>query len=196
MRKGICICVMVAVLGGLPPTVGAQATIPVEALAAEGRLDWNEALRLYRELLERDAQRVDIWLRVSDIHARLGQGSEAIAALDGALRADKSDPELYARLSRAYAAADQPKAALSAIQGALALRPDDPAYLKACGELASWSGEYEVAQRAYESLLRLTPGDAAAAGRTAWLERSGRTPPASRCAPPTSSASTTSASTR
>ena len=153
---------LVVALAGLPPTLQAQPTIPAEALVAEGREDWAGALRLYDGILDRDPTRWDLWVRVADIHARLGNEEAVFNALTQAIKARPDDPELYARLSRACAQANKPTAALAAIRGALALRPEDPAYLKATAELAAWSGDYSAARTAYETLLRLEPANAAA----------------------------------
>ena len=150
---------LVVALAGLPPTSQAQTTIPTDALVAEGREDWAGALRLYDEILEREPQRWDLWLRVADIHARLGNRDAVFNALTQAIQARPEDPELYARLSRACAEAGKPSAALAAIRGAIALRPQDPAYLKAMAELAAWNGDYAAARTAYETVIGLEPGD-------------------------------------
>jgi predicted Zn-dependent protease len=153
---------LVVALAGLPPTSQAQSAIPADALVAEGREDWAGALRLYEGILDREPKRWDLWLRVADIHARLGNSDAVFKTLTHAIEARPDDPELYARLSRACAEAGRPNAALAAIRGAVALRPNDPAYLKAMAELAAWSGDYAAARTAYETLLGLEPGNTGA----------------------------------
>lgn len=161
MRRILVASWTVAALVGLPPASRAQTAglIPIEALAAEGREAWAEALERYRAVLAREPGRADILLRVADIQARLGNTPAAIEALARAVDARRDDPELYARLSRAYASVDQPAAALAAIQAALVLRPEDPGYLDAAGRLGSWSGDYAAAREALERLIALQPGN-------------------------------------
>jgi tetratricopeptide (TPR) repeat protein len=140
------------------PALAAGAADP--ALVAEGEGRWEDALRLHHEVLAGDPGRADLWVRVSDIEARLGRTDEAVAALQAAAAAEPADAALQARLSQALAAGDDAAGALRAIERAIALRPDDAAHLRAGGQLASWTGDYETGARFYERLLALEPGDA------------------------------------
>jgi tetratricopeptide (TPR) repeat protein len=137
----------------------AAAQVPAEGLRLEGEKRWRDALAIYEPAVRDDPGRVDLWLRIADIQAALGDGEAAIAALEAAAGASGDDPALFARLSRAYAAANHPRAALLAVGAALALSPSDPVLLRAAGELASWNGEYGEARRHYDTLLRLQPED-------------------------------------
>jgi tetratricopeptide (TPR) repeat protein len=141
---------------------GAAAQVPAEGLRLEGEKRWHEALAVYEPIVRDEPGRVDLWLRIADIQAALGDGEAAIAALEAAAGASPDDPAILARLSRAYAAAGHPAPALLAIRAALALSPSDPALLRAAGELASWNGEHGQARRHYDTLLRLEPDDDAA----------------------------------
>ena len=123
----------------------AAAQIPAEGLKAEGEHRWGDALALYEPVVRDHPERADLWVRISDIRAAMGDVPGSLAALYAAVNAAGSDGDLYARLSRAYAAANQPKAALAAIQGAVALRPSDPGLLKAQGDLAAWAGNISLA---------------------------------------------------
>jgi tetratricopeptide (TPR) repeat protein len=137
----------------------AAAQVPADGLRLEGEKRWREALAVYAPLVREEPGRVDLWLRIADIQAALGDGEAAIAALEAAAGASPHDPAIVARLSRAYAAAGHPAPALHAIRAALALSPSDPALLRAAGELASWNGEPGEARRHYDTLLRLQPDD-------------------------------------
>jgi len=130
------------------------------ALVAEGEGRWEDALAMHREALAADPGRADLWVRVSDIEARLGRTGEAVSALERAVAATPGDATLQARLSQALAAADDADGALHAIERAIALRPDDPAYLRAGGQLASWTGDYGTAAGFYQRLLVVQPGEA------------------------------------
>jgi tetratricopeptide (TPR) repeat protein len=142
----------------------AAAQIPEEGLKAEGEHRWRDALAVYEPTVRDHPERADLWIRISDIRAAIGDTPGSLAALYSAVRAAGSDADLFARLSRAYAAANQPKAALAAIQGALALRPEDPRLLKAQAELATWAGDMPLARQSYRSLIAQSQSDA-----TTWL---------------------------
>jgi Flp pilus assembly protein TadD len=140
-------------------TAFAQTDLPPAALAAESEGQWEVALRLYHDLLAQQPTRADLWVRVADIEARLGNADAAIAALRSAAGADRENPELHVRLSQAYAAADSPEQALQSINQALALRPTDPEYLHAGAVLATWTGDYATARERYLQLRALEPAD-------------------------------------
>ena len=139
----------------------AAAQIPAEGLKAEGEHRWGDALALYEPVVRDHPERADLWVRISDIRAAMGDVPGSLAALYAAVNAAGSDGDLYARLSRAYAAANQPKAALAAIQGAVALRPSDPGLLKAQGDLAAWAGNVSLARESYRSVISLSRTDPA-----------------------------------
>jgi cytochrome c-type biogenesis protein CcmH/NrfG len=151
-----------AVLAICLGATGAAAQVPAEGLRLEGEQRWREALAIYEPIVRDAPGRVDLWLRIADIRAALGDGKAAIAALEAAAGASPGDPATLTRLSRAYAAAGHPAPARLAIRAALALSPSDPALLRAAGELASWNGEHGEARRHYDTLLRLQPDDDAA----------------------------------
>jgi tetratricopeptide (TPR) repeat protein len=123
----------------------------------EGR--WEDALRDYRIILERNPHRVDLWVRVADIAARTGRAEDAAAALSRAVEAKPHDAGLLFRLSQAYATANNPAAARQAVERALALRPDDPEYVRAAAVLATWTGDYAAAIRRYRQLHVQQPHD-------------------------------------
>ena len=133
-----------------------QPAVPAAGLAAEGEGRWADALRIYRELVERDPASADTWLRIADIEARLTEPDRAIAALHRAAAA-RPEAETFARLSQAYAARGHAESALHAIKGALALKPQSEDYLRAAATLATWAGDYDTAARAYRELLRMHP---------------------------------------
>jgi len=145
----LCFCLSGAAL--------AQDEVPAAALAAESGGRWDEALRLYREVLGREPGRADLWVRVADVEARLGNADAAIAALTAAVDADRQNPELHVRLSQAHAAAGNAGMALRSIEEALAVRPAEPEYLRAGAVLATWAGDHDKAFERYRKLQRLEP---------------------------------------
>lgn len=138
----------------------AFAQVPADGLRLEGEGRWREALALYETIVRAEPGRADLWVRISDIHARLDEPAAAIEALTAALAAAPTDADLMIRLSRAYAAHGHPVPALETIRGVLALRPGDSAVLRAAGELAMWNTKYGEARGYYRALLSAEPNDA------------------------------------
>jgi tetratricopeptide (TPR) repeat protein len=149
------------VLTTLAPNVAAQTSIPLAGLAAEGEGRWADALRAYREHVDREPAAVDMWLRIADIEARLAHPEQAIAALQQAAALRPADADILARLSRAYAAQGYAQAALHAIKGALILQPDAEEHLRAAATLATWVGDYAAASDAYRRLRNRHPDETA-----------------------------------
>ena len=148
------------VITTLAANAAAQTSIPVAGLAAEGEGRWADALRAYREYVEREPAAADIWLRIADIEAQLAHPDEAIAALQQAASV-RRDAGILAQLSRAYAAQGYAQAALHAIKGALILQPDAEEHLRAAATLSTWAGDYPAASDAYRRLRALHPQEAA-----------------------------------
>jgi len=135
-------------------------TEPLESgMAAESEGRWEDALRDYRIVLERDPRRADVWVRVADVAARMGRAEDAAAALSRAVDAKPDDAGLHFRLSQAHAVANAPGAARQAVERALALRPEDPEYRRAAAVLATWTGDYAAAIRRYRELHEQQPHD-------------------------------------
>lgn len=151
---------LAALLLGLP--LLAAAEVPPAGLRAEGEGRWDEALQIYRQALDRDPAQADLWQRVADIRARLGDPQGAAAALEAAVRHAPADAGLFFRLSQAHASAQQAKPALEAINRALALAPRNLEYLTARAELASWNQDYATALASWQAILAFAPerGDA------------------------------------
>jgi tetratricopeptide (TPR) repeat protein len=135
----------------------AQPLIPGAGLVAEGDRRWDAAVTIYREVLDREPTRAELWIRIADIEAIRGNLVVVVDALERAARITVSDPTVFTRRSRTYS--EQPRAAVEAIERALALSPDSERYLEARGELATWSGQYDRAQESYRRLRHLRPSD-------------------------------------
>ncbi len=142
----------------------AQQPVPERAVAAETAGQWQDAVAAYRDALAQDPHRVDLWLRLADVHARLKDFSACAEALVQASRLAPADASIVARLSQTYATAGQPGPARDAIDRALRLQPDNRDYLMALGQLSTWAGDYHHAATAYRHVLALRPDD-----EDAWL---------------------------
>lgn len=135
------------------------AAVPDDALRAESQKRWDDALAIYRLMLEADPDRADLWLRSADVHAAAGHTREAAAATAEAVRLRPNDAALQARLSQAYAASDQPAQALQAIRRAVALKPDQTEYLRSQAQLALWNRNLDLALATNRQLLALDAKD-------------------------------------
>lgn len=157
MRFRTLLLALVLLAGARPGLT--QRLVPEAGLAAELAGRWEVALSVYREALERDPKRADLWVRIADIEARRGNLTASVAALERAVEASPASAHLYHRLSQAYASTDSPAAALLTIEAALRLEPAAVEYLEARATLATWLGEYGSAQESYRQLLGARPGD-------------------------------------
>ncbi|MGH9254456.1 MAG: tetratricopeptide repeat protein [Vicinamibacterales bacterium] len=137
----------------------AQTNVPEAGLAAESAGRWDDAIRVYRQVLAVEPGRADLWVRVADIAARLERAADVTDALSRAVEVSPDDPALHLRLSQAHAAANDPAAAQHAVDRALTLRPLDPEYVRAGAVLATWNGDYSSAARRYRQLQVLQPSD-------------------------------------
>jgi tetratricopeptide (TPR) repeat protein len=137
--------------------VDESVKVPEEGLRYEMAGKWQEALDLYRSILETRPQRVDLRLRIADIEVRLGNQAAAAIALMEAAQFCGKDPDLFARASQAFSAAGQPDRALDAIRHALAIEPENIEYLLAHAQLACWNVQYSDAAESYRRVLKRSP---------------------------------------
>ncbi|MCH8029488.1 MAG: tetratricopeptide repeat protein [Candidatus Dadabacteria bacterium] len=131
-----------------------------EGLKAEMEGRWEDAIENYKSALKREPHRVDLWIRIADIEAKLGRSGAAADALRQATVASPNDPVLYYTLSQAYSVADKKALALEAIERATEIDPDNIEYLRARAVLANWNGIFEIAKDSYERILAQRPADA------------------------------------
>jgi predicted Zn-dependent protease len=166
----LIVCLVAGVIGAAEATARAQSNaVPAtgsgaaasvtSAQTAEAGERWDEAVRLYRDALETDPTRSELWVRIADIEARRGDLNGCIAALEHAVAATPGHAAFYARLSQAYATAGRGVPALRAIEGALVLQPRDAEYLRSRATLATWVGDYRAAQDSYKQLHARSPND-------------------------------------
>ena len=152
--------ILVALIGVTGSAV-AQTSIPVAGLVAEGEGRWSDALAVYYQQAEREADSAHLWLRIAEIEATLTRGDRAIFALQRAAAARPGDPHIPAKLSQAYAAAGHAGPALQAMAAALALSPEEDEYLRSAAALATWAGDYRLAADAYGKLRQKHPQEQA-----------------------------------
>lgn len=157
MIRALGLVVGVALLLATPAI--AQPGLSDAGLAAEASGRWADAVGIYREVLQGDPGRADLWVRVSDIEAFLGNAEESVSALVSATEADPTAPALHQRLSQAYAANGAAEQAVAAIDVALVLAPDNLEYLRATATLTTWVGDYAAAASAFRRIDSLEAAD-------------------------------------
>jgi tetratricopeptide (TPR) repeat protein len=147
-----------------PPTTEEQG------LAAEMAGQWDKAVDIYKSALLLEPGRTDLWLRIADIEARLGNKEEVIGALKKATELSPRDAELHFKLSQARSVAQQPKEALEEVSIALGINPGDAKYLAAQAELEGWLGQYGSAINSLKKLIEIYPQDDSYRFRLAQLQ--------------------------
>jgi tetratricopeptide (TPR) repeat protein len=133
--------------------------VPHEGLQAEMRGEWREAIGIYREAIRLEPDRSDLWIRIAEIEAHLGNSSEAAAALEEAAKLRPDDPDIFYDLSAAYSVANQPEEAFKAIGRAVELDPDNIEYLQDYAQVANWVDKPDVAAQTYQKIIELLPED-------------------------------------
>lgn len=129
-----------------------------KALAAEGQRYWQAAENFYRQMLENEPGRADLWKRLADIIAEQGgRAEEAAEAFARAADLESGNAELQAQAAAAYSAVNQPETALAYITRATRLDPGNPEYWNSRSVLEGWLGDYAAAetsmQRAFQNGL-------------------------------------------
>ncbi len=147
----------VALLVALPLCAG--AAVPGAGLKAEGEQRWDDAVKIYRQALQENPRQVELWLRIADIQAHLGNQSAVLEALSQAARYAPRNADVAYRLSQAHAQANNPPQAMEAINRAVELSPRNVEYLQARGNIANWNSDYPTAQDSYRRILALQPNN-------------------------------------
>ena len=152
---------LVAAVVFAPPAFAQAASqaVPEAALAAEMQQDWSTAAAVYRDALEADPDRTDLWRRLADVLAADGQPVAAAKALDQAVETEPDDADLRLAASAAWAQADQPARALEHCQAAADARPEDASVLRTCARQANWAGDSVAVVRMRERIYGIS-GDA------------------------------------
>lgn len=149
LRMSVCLLMFFSAL--------VQAGYYEQARDAEARGEWSDALRLYRSTLSEDPANLSAWLRLSDVHARVGEWGAAGKALREAGTHHPNEAEVFYRGARAFAEANDPEAGLEMARRAVELGPDNPDYLETQGSLAGWLGLGPLAIESFERALEASP---------------------------------------
>ena len=178
IKRALLVCIGLA---GVPaPALAQDENVPPAGLVAEGRQQWELALRIYRDVLAKDPKRQDLWIRVSDIEARLGRKVPAAEALRAAAEAKGTDAKLWRDASAAFSEANRPRDALAAHERAAKLETGRIEDVLLRAQLATWIGDNKLAAQAYEEHYRRTKEPSSLLNLARVLGWQGRTDAASR----------------
>lgn len=122
-----------------------------QAIQAEGARNWAAAENFYRQLLQRNPNRADLWERLGDVYGVQNRGVDAANAFARAADIAGGNVRIQLKTAQAYSAVEQPDNALPYLARAAAIDPGnaDTWYNKSVTE--SWLGRYAEAE---ESLRR------------------------------------------
>ncbi len=127
--------------------------LPRIGVQAERQGRWDDAIRLYQQILASQPGQVELWLRIADIQAMLGRSHDAALSMLWMLGAIDNDAALFHRLAQAHAVNGQFRAALAASTQAVALAPGNDDYLRSHAQLAAWVGDSPTVRESYLKIL-------------------------------------------
>jgi arylsulfatase A-like enzyme/Flp pilus assembly protein TadD len=124
------------------------------AASREGRTD--QAIELYRSVIDRRKDTEDAYRRLALIHWRAGRPREAVATLEEALRNGVTQSEVRIKLAQYLAEAGQPGRAIALLEHDAA---GDPDALVALGNAFALAGRTAEAIRTFQALAALDPAN-------------------------------------
>lgn len=127
--------------------------LPRIGVQAERQGRWDDAIRLYQQILASQPGQVELWLRIADIQAMLGRSHDAALSMLWMLDVIAEEAALFHRLAQAHAVNGQFRAALAASQQALTLAPGNDDYLRSHAQLAAWVGDSATVRESYLKIL-------------------------------------------
>jgi Tfp pilus assembly protein PilF len=148
-----------------------KAPDPWAALGDMARADsrWEDALRCYREALNRKPDAADLQVQTGYILLNTGQYAEGEQLFLTALEADPGEYSAYLGLSECYRNLQRAEDQYAMVQQALALAPEDPDVWNALGVAMEVRGMCVEATEAYERALSLAPLHRKAANNLGFL---------------------------
>jgi predicted O-linked N-acetylglucosamine transferase (SPINDLY family) len=123
---------------------------------------YQEAKRLYQQIVEKDRADDHAWVMLGITHALLNELDAAESCLQKAVSLNPCNFDALYNLGRAQYGRGQLESASVSYQQALHLKPDHIDTLVGLGLSAAGMGQWTQAQHFYEQILRQNPGHAAA----------------------------------
>lgn len=124
---------------------------------AQAMSSFARADTLFRQVLQQNPHRTDVYAPLGDILIRKGQHTQAYVLLSEKVRAGVNDPKVKWQLARALHGIHQGRKALEVAQQVVAAEPDNTEALGFVAERAFELGDYQVAIKALRRLAD-TPG--------------------------------------
>lgn len=123
------------------------------AQEAEANRYWSAAEKFYRQMLQRNPARADLWDRLGDIIAAQGRPLDAADAFGRAANLEQNNLRLQTKAANANSAVSRPEQAIKFLTRAVALDPSnaDNWFSKSANE--SWLGRYAEAESSLKSAL-------------------------------------------
>lgn len=142
------------------PALGAASSkVPPAALRAEIGKRWGEAERVYRDILRKEPNRVDLLFRLADVLVAQRKRLEAAQTLARVADLRPEDADRQLRASEAFAVADRAVDALHYVDRALAVRPGDLGLHRRRAQLAIWAGKNPEAEESLRLLIQADPNE-------------------------------------
>jgi len=118
------------------------------------RGEFDEAIGLYQQVLDRRADTEDAYVYLSFVYWDSGQPAAAIETLDRALRQGITSNEVRVRLAQYLADSGQPERAIALLEGATG---EDADAFNALGLAYAHAGRLDEALGAFEAMLEIDP---------------------------------------
>jgi predicted O-linked N-acetylglucosamine transferase (SPINDLY family) len=116
-----------------------------------------QAMRIYTQILEKDANYPDALHLLGLSHHQLGNAEKAIEYINKAIGIAPKVPTLYNNLGEAYRLGGQPSSAQKCYEKALQLQPDHVGAHNNLGIILSELGRHEDAVKSYQRSLNINP---------------------------------------
>ena len=139
---------------------GDDASVRVRLAAASYAAgNVSAAVRLYREVTDREPQNGAAWLGLGDALVKMRSWDEAANAYERAAKASPRSSAPHIGLGRLYLQMQQPKPAMDRFTEAIALDPNDIRAHNGRGVALDLLGRHDEAAAEYQKVLALKPGD-------------------------------------
>jgi tetratricopeptide (TPR) repeat protein len=128
-----------------------------EALASHKAGDFDQAARLYRQILDEDPSQPEVWNHLGEACLLRGRFAEAISSYQRAVAQSPESAAAYNGLGVAFAQQNNWEEAASRFRQATKVQPGDAAAYNNLGIALSNQGKLAQAERSYHEALRIKP---------------------------------------
>ena len=121
-----------------------------------GSYQYNQAVDVYRELVELAPEKISVHIGLADSLERCGELQEAIEKYQSILKIEPDNPDIYLRLGNIYID-DQPDRAIDYYNQALKIVPDSAALYCCLGVVLKKQGKFDLAVSEFNHATELKP---------------------------------------